>query len=176
LVTRKRKKTPEKQTPVSVFLFVLFIMSFGLIIWAIAIYRLTIIPASYILIIGALGTGICAFLFLLTTMKYFSVFWLLFQAAVIGGGIFVFVFLFINEQAAARKITVSAFDIIRNGNLESSEGCAKPYVVILFDRVEKEFLFDCAYEKSVKSFKKLQLSYYHGVFGFDVVTNKTLLP
>lgn len=154
----------------------LFFLSIGLIIWGITIYRITIIEPKYL--IGVIAIGI---IFISVTLSFwintnYSFFWTFFINAIIGTGLFYFGFLFLNQHYSDSKVLTENFLIIETGNLAKSRrsNCSQPFAVIDFYGQEKELLFFCEFEKTIKNYHEITISYSDGLFGFPVIKEKQL--
>jgi len=158
-------------------LTVLFFASLGLTIWGINIYRLTIIDIRYLLATVFIGV-IVAFTALTFLIKSsYSNFWTFFIKAGIGGGLFYFGLLFLNQQFADKKLSEEEFKIIRTGTLGrgmSSGSCFQPYVIIDFQKTEKQLVFYCDDADVIKHSTKVVLTYSQGAFGFNIIKSKRL--
>lgn len=157
-------------------LFLLFLISTGLAVLGITIYRQTIIETKYIL--GIVILGIITGSILLSFIKSsYSKTWTSLIRAAIGSGIFYFAFLFINQQYADKEWQTDQFQILKKGTLSSAKGsdCAQPYVEIDFYGVEKELLFYCQETDSIKHATSVTISYSKGLFGFNIIQSKALL-
>jgi len=157
-------------------LTVLFFASIGLTIWGINIYRLTIIDIKYLFATIAFGI-IIAFAMLTWLIKSsYSTIWTFLIKAGIGGGLFYFGLLFINQQFADKKLLAEQFLIVKKGTLGrgKSSSCFQPYVNIDFYGTEKQLVFYCDYVDAVKHSTKVNLTYSKGVFGFNIIKSKQL--
>ena len=159
-----------------IILTILFFTSMALTIWGINIYRLTIIDIKYLFAVIAFGI-IAAFLTLTFLIKSsYSTFWTFFIKAAIGGGLFYFSFLFLNQQFASKEVSTEQFQIIKKGTLPPGKGghCHQPYVVVDFYDLEKELIFYCQDADKVKYASKVNLAYSKGLFGFNIIKSKDL--
>lgn len=172
----RNKETSSKTFNVQTgdtILFVLFLTSISLTIWGIEIYRQTIIETRYLFAIIAFGiiTGV-AVLSLLVKTGYRSISTFLVKAS-IGGGLFYFSFLFVNQHFADKQLQIDQFIIQEKGTL-GGRGCSQPYVNIDFYGIEKQLVFYCQYADSLKHSTKVNLTYCKGAFGFNIVKAKQL--
>jgi hypothetical protein len=64
--------------------------------------------------------------------------------------------------------------IDRTGTLakERYGNCNSPYAVVRINGIEKELIFSCEYEKSIKTYSEIQLEFSKGLFGFDILTQR----
>jgi len=178
-MTRRSKDSIKKynfQTG-DTLLTILFFTSMGLTIWGINIYRLTIIETKYLFgtIAFAIFIGFAVLSFLLKSS--YSTIWTFLIKAAIGGGLFYFAFLFINQQFADKQLQTEQFVILKKGTLGrgKSSSCFQPYVDIDFNGTEKELVFYCDYADIVKHSTKVNLTYSRGAFGFNIIKSKQLV-
>lgn len=126
-----------------IILTILFFASMAPTIWGINIYRLTIIDIKYLFAI--IVFGIIVYLVTLTFLikSSYLAFWTFFIKAGIGGGLFYFGLLFLNQHFADKELSTEQFQIIKKGMLPrgKSSHCNQPYLVIDFYGVEKELMF-----------------------------------
>lgn len=123
-----------------IFLTILFFISIGLTIWAINIYRLTIIEIKFLFASVMFGI-ITAFTVLSWLIKSnYSTIWALFIKAGIGGGFFYFGLLFFNLYFADKESETEQFKIVKKGTLvrRKGHGCSQPYVDIDFYGTQKK--------------------------------------
>jgi len=157
-------------------LTILFFTSIGLTIWAIGIYRLTIIDSKYLFAASALGTIIAFSIIIFRHKSAYSLFWIFLISVAIGGGHFYFGLLFLNQAFREVKTITESFQIIETGNLGKGrkKRCFQPFAIIDFYGSRKQLVFYCEYEKTIKTYSKITLSYSKGFFGFDVIKSKEL--
>jgi hypothetical protein len=174
---KRLKKEPRNKRMEAGFTLLLIISSF-LIIWGIIIYRRTIIEPKYLFGVICMGTIVAVIILLFITKDYLKAFWTFFMAAIMGGGTLYFITLYLNRELADEEITSELFDIQSSGTLAKgrSSSCRSPYAVINFYGVEKELVFNCAFENSIHEFKKVKIDYSKGFWGFPVVRHQTLIP
>jgi hypothetical protein len=90
------------------------------------------------------------------------------------GGIVVFLFMWSNLTFNDKSKSVLTLPIVSYGHLaKSRENCGKPYVHIYYKGGEKELVFPCGTD--VEKFNSVYVEIAKGLFGFDVITNKTLI-
>ncbi len=145
-------------------------------VWAIEIYRLTIINLKYLFAIGAFGAIIGFFALYFSIKTSYSEFWKFLLSLVIGSGIFIFGFLYLNQKFADINTEKNYFKIIKTGTLGRWKGghCSYPYAVIDFRGTEKEFIFNCKYKQTVKNYSKIALTFSKGLFSFEVIKSRQL--
>ena len=110
-MTRKNKDPNKKfNSPTGdVILTILFFASVGFTIWGINIYRVTIIDIKYLFVTIAFGV-IMSFAILTWLIKSsYSTTWTFLIKAGIGGGLFYFGLLFINQQFADKEFLTEQF-------------------------------------------------------------------
>ena len=158
-------------------LFLLFFTSICLAVWAVNIYRLTIVDTSVLYIVSAIGTVIAFLAIHFFIKSSYSKFWTVFVSIVIGTGTFYFGLLFLNQTFSGKEIMQEDFQIIKTGTLGRSRStrCFQPYAIIDFHGTEKQLVFYCDFEETMKKSSKVSLAYSKGFFGFDIIKSKQLL-
>jgi hypothetical protein len=151
--------------------------SIGLTVWAVNIYRLTIIDTNLLYIVSAIGTVIAFFPIHILIKSSYSKFWILFISIVIGSGTFYFGLLFLNQTFSNKKIIKEDFQIIKTGTLGRSRPtrCFQPYAIIDFHGIEKQIVFYCDFADTIKNSSKVSLTYSKGLFGFYIIKTKQLI-
>lgn len=163
--------------PGDALLAFLFLLSLSLIIWGIDLYRLTVIEAKFLIAATIVGAFISVVvIFLLQTRRFYTV-WTFLISIVIGAGFFYFALLYLNQAFGEKETFKEEFVIIRTGSLARGKygSCLRPYVIVNFYGTEKRLLFYCEYEKTVKDFSKVMITYSRGLFGFDIIASKQLI-
>jgi hypothetical protein len=160
-----------------IILYLLFIASISLTVWAINIYRLTIIGTNILYVISGIGSVIALFLIRIFIKSAYSKFWTLFISIVVGSGAFNFGLLFLNQTFSNREIIKEDFQIIKIGTLGRSRPtrCFQPYAIIGFHGTEKQLVFYCDFAETLKNSSKVSLTYSKGLFGFDIIKTKQLV-
>jgi len=154
-----------------------FVATICLTAWAVNIYRVTIIDTEYLFIVSAIG----AVVGLLLIPKYFkstySRLWKIFLSLAIGSGTFYFGLLYLNQAFADKEIINSNFQIVKTGTLGRGKfsSCFQPYAIIDFNGTEKQLVFYCDFEKTIKNYSKVLVTYSKGQFGFYVIKSKQLM-
>jgi hypothetical protein len=177
-MTRKNKE-PNKNfdfQPGDAILTVLFFTSIGLTVWGINIYRLTIIDIEYLFMTICFGVIISSAILTWLIKSSYSTIWTFLIKAGIGGGLFYFALLFINQQFADKEFLTEQFLIVKKGTLGrgKSSSCFQPYVDIDFYGTEKQLVFYCDFADAVKHSTKVNLTYSKGAFGFNIIKSKQL--
>ena len=169
------KRKPNFKTEDTI-LVILFLSSIGLTIWAIGIYRMTIIDTKYLFGASTLGAIIAFAIIFFRHRIFYSIFWSFIINIAIGGGLFYFGLLFLNQVFAHEEYLTEEFQIIKTGNLGrgGKSRCFQPYAVIDFHGTQKHLVFYCDYEKTIKNYSKVKLIYSKGFFGFDMIKSKQL--
>lgn len=154
----------------------LFLTSVVLTIWAIGVYRLTIIDIKYLFAASALGTIISFAIIFFRYKSTYSIFWTFLISASIGAGYFYFGLLYLNQAFADNESVTEELQIVRTGIFGGSRkgGCFQPYAIVDFHGTQKQLVFYCEYEKTIKNYSKVTLTYSRGLFGFDVIKSKQL--
>lgn len=157
-------------------LAVLFFTSIGLAIWGINIYRITIIDTKYLFVTVTFGMAIALALLTLLLKSIYSTVWTFLIKTCIGGGLFYFGLLFINQQFADKKLLTEKFLIVKKGTLGrgKSDSCFQPYVNIDFYGTEKQLVFYCDSTDTLKHSTKVNLTYAKGALGFKIIKSKQL--
>lgn len=155
----------------------LLIASIFLTIWSINIYRLTFIDKKHLFAAGALGTVIAFVIILFRLKTNYSLFWNFINSVIIGSGLFIFGLLYLNQEFANKETYTDDFPIIKTGNLASGRKskCSKPYAIIDFYGTQKLLVFYCEYEKTIKYYTKVTVTYSKGLFTFDVIKSLKLV-
>jgi hypothetical protein len=159
-------------------LALLFLVSMGLAVWGINIYRLTIIPITLLITIITIGS-IPAFLMIFFLLKpSYKIIWILLTSIAIGGSALYFSFLYLNATYCDNKILTNDFNILRKGTLAAGKGsgaCRTPFIIVDFNGSEKQLVFYCDYKEIVDVSSKVRIGYSRGLFGFDVIKSRILL-
>lgn len=173
---KKEKSTASKLKTVDAILSLLFIFSMCLDVWAIIIYRGTIIETKYLIAVVAFGTLIAFPIILFSIKAVYSTFLSFILSFLIGGGLSYFGLLFVNQVFADNEYLTEDFEILKTGNLARGKGgsCSQPYAVIDFNGLEKELIFYCEFEKTIQNYSKISLTFSRGLFGFAVIKSKLL--
>ncbi|MGB4846069.1 MAG: hypothetical protein WBP16_16500 [Ferruginibacter sp.] len=160
-----------------IILALLFFASICLTVWAVNIYRLTIIDTTLLFIVSAIGSVIAFFAINLLIKSSYSKIWTLFISIVIGSGTFYFGLLFLNQAFSDKKIINEDFQIISTGTLGRSRPtrCFQPYATIDFHGTEKQLVFYCDFAETIKNSSKVSLTYSKGLFGFYIIKTKQLI-
>jgi hypothetical protein len=158
-------------------LFFLFLISICLAVWAVNIYRLTVVDTSLLFIVSAIGTVVAFFAVHFLIKSSYSKLWTLFISIVIGSGAFYFGLLFLNQTFSDKEIIAEDFQIIKIGTLGQSRPtrCFQPYAIIDFHGTEKQLVFYCDFAEAMKKSSKVSLTYSKGLFGFDIINSKQLV-
>lgn len=162
--------------PGDIILTILFFASICLTIWAIGIYRLTVIKIKYLFTAAALGAFIVFAITLFRLKSTNSIFWTFIMSVFIGGGFFYFGLLYLNQALADKEMLTDDFKIVEAGNLGRGKksSCFQPYAVVDFYGTRKQLMFYCEYEKTIKNYSKVTVKFSKGLFGFDVIKSKQL--
>lgn len=157
-------------------LALLFFVSIALTIWAIGIYKLTIIDTKYLFAAAAFGTIIALAIMFFRRKRAYSIFWTLITSIAIGGGFFNFGLLYLNQTFTDQETLTDKFKIIKTGNLGRGRksSCFQPYAVIDFYGTQKQLVFYCEYEKIIRNYSKVTVIFSKGLFGFHVIESKQL--
>jgi hypothetical protein len=174
-ISQDLKRKLKFNTGVTI-LTLLFFASIGLTIWAIGIYRLTIIDIKYLFAAAAFGTLIAFAIILFRLKSTYSMRWTFVISIAIGGGFFYFGLLYLNQAFADKETLINDFQIVETGNLGRGRksSCFQPYAIIDFNGTQKQLVFYCEYEKTIKNYSKVTVTFSKGLFGFDVIKSKNL--
>ena len=161
----------------------LFLCGIILTLCEIYIYRVTFIsvyiPLSIWVLTGLLITPIFKktfniYCFNPYTPEKTSMFYHYLYNIVSFGGILVFLFMWTNQAFNDKSKTVITLPIVSYGHLaKSSRSCGEPYAHIIYMDKEKELIFVCGTE--IEKFSSVYIEVTKGLYGFDVITNKTLI-
>ena len=174
--TTKKSNNSLYKNKSDLILQILFLLCVSLAIWGITIYRMTIIDIKYLFIITTIGS-VAAFALIKKILRSsYSNFWTFFGSIGIGGGLFYFGILFINQQFADNELFSEQFVILKTGTLGRGKGssCSQPYAIIDFNGTEKELIFYCSYAEIIKNSKNVSLTYSKGALGFNIIKSKQL--
>ncbi len=167
----------NKTTIISKLFGIIPLISIGLILWEISIYRLTFIPwgipAAVAIVTGIIMTPVLRKSIdrifpghgLPVLLLYNIVTW---------GGIAMFLFMWSNYEfagSAHRKIN-APFVKVDHLSRRRGVGEGQPYVTILYKGQEQHLLFDKG--TNMDPFKSVDLTLADGLFGYVVVVDKTL--
>ncbi len=169
--TQKRKSLFD-------FLTFLITVSCGcLAIWSTNIYRNTIIDWKILvppIIIGIIIILI-AFWKLLLNIGY-QIWAIFFITSVCGGGLSHFGIMYLNQRFSVTDTITETYNIERKGTLTKGRSvCSQPFVVINFDGQEKDLIFNCDISDTFQKYSKIEISYYKGLLGYNVIKEKLLL-
>ena len=79
-----------------------------------------------------------------------------------------------NQAFNEKSKTVITLPIVSYGHLaKSKRSCGEPYAHIIYMDKEKELIFVCGTE--IEKFSSVYIEVTKGLYGFDVITNKTLI-
>lgn len=85
-----------------------------------------------------------------------------------------FLFMWTNQHFNDNSKTVESVAIVSVGHLaKSGHDCGEPYAQIVFNGKQKELMFPCG--KEIEKYSRVYIEITKGLFGFDVITNKTLI-
>lgn len=155
---------------------VLFLVSIGLLVWEIHLYRRTIIDVKILLIIffspGIILTPI--FYNLLNKIEGAVGHWALHYIlhSVVVGGILIFSLMSLNYYAADEFTKTESFIIKKKDSLPGSKGHRnerKPYAIIDYHGFEKQIIFDHSYERQMETSKRVILITKEGFLGFPIL-------
>ena len=157
----------------------LFFVSCILGLFAINIFKETVIDYKFLIFSSIFGSIIIFILFSKLYKYLYFFIWRLLSSIIIGSSLFSFSFLYINKAFVEKGhiVSVRVFEIIDKGTLGKGRysNCYKPYVVIDFFGTKKQLEFLCEYQKSINRSKKIRLTFTKGLFGFNVIKSKKLL-
>jgi hypothetical protein len=165
------------------FLGGLFLVGLLLTIWEIYIYRVTFIsvyfPLSIWVLTGLIMTPIFRRTFNVYCFNPYTpgqtpMFFHYFFNIVSFGGILVFLLMWANQNFTNHSKRTITASIISRGHLANSRyGCGESYVTIDYMETEKDLIFP--YWTKVESYSTVYVEVENGLFGFDIMTNKTLI-
>lgn len=167
----------EKQRGFYEFIaFLITIICFFLIYWAIEIFQNTFIDWKILVPPIILGTVIFTTVcWRMLTKTGYSLWAKVFIGCVCGSGISHFGFLYLNQKFEQTEIHTQTFTITKKGTLaKGKNGCNQPYIVINFDGLDKEIPFYCQMYDQVQKSSTVKISYTMGLFGYNVIKEKSL--
>jgi len=161
----------------------LFLAGLFLTIWEIYIYRVTFIslyvPLSIWVLTGLIITPIFKRTFNIYCFNPYTpgqtpMFFHYFYNIVSFGGLSVFLFMWTNQTFADQSKKIIITNINSYGHLpKSRRSCGEPYVTINYKNSVKELIFPCGTQ--VDRYSDVYIEVEKGLFGFDIITNKTLI-
>jgi hypothetical protein len=155
---------------------IVFVLSLLLIIWAIEIYRRTLIDWRNLVVPTVIG----AFLGIVISWRKLANFhypiWAMLMIGIVTGSSFpYFIFLYTNERFAETSETKEVFNIEKTGRMPSRKGgCGRPYVVINFYGLNKDILFNCSDIERMNDYRKVRIIYSSGLLGYNIIRRKAL--
>lgn len=157
---------------------ILFFVGVILQIFAISLYRKTIIETKisvgiYIIV------GIIGLILFNSKLKLHmsSLFQRIVLSIVTFGGITVFLFLFLNYQFASKTVTNNKYKIIEKSSLPGRKhhrSERSPTVYIMENNIKKEIVYPYSKTQEVENASYLVIEKSKGLFGFDIIKNKKL--
>jgi len=175
--TRKQGDLVPKTTKNSTILTTLFFTGLILQVFAIGIYRNTIIDwkvtSTIWLLTGLLSQRITTTM-LNTYYRTTNYFMQLFFNVCAFGGIMAFCFLAINYyfNTDAPTEEVKAM-IVKTGHLASGRnGCRNPYAAVEIQNTTKQLVFPC--DTEMKKYRFVRLNIRRGFLGFDIIADRRL--
>ena len=165
-------------TPINTLFSISFLGGLLLTVLEINIYRDTFV-SPYVPTTIWLITGVTAVLPMrgILTKSYGTTSFFMQMVFCIGswGGIVVYVFMAANFYITSPLLTSEKLPVTDHGTMaKGSHGCGEPYVDIIYNGVEKQLVFPCGTE--TEKYKFAQLTIKKGLWGFNVITSKYLLP
>ncbi len=161
----------------------LFLVGIILTIWEINIFRLTFISVYIPLSIWIIsGIAIKPLFKKILDIYCFNPIspghipaWLhYFYNIVSFGGIIIFLFVWINYQYPNPNKMVVTTPILSYGHLaKSKNSCGEPYINIQYKEKKKQLIFPCGTE--VEKYGQVYIETKKGFWGYDIITNKTLI-
>ncbi len=156
--------------------FGLIILSFILVVFAINIYRNTVINPTDLFGIGSIGFTVTFLSFWIFIRKKLSLISLIFTGVFVGGGLFYFSFLFVNKTFPKSMTKSITYPIRDTGELAKGKRskCNTPYIVVFIHGIEKQLMFPCELRDTVPNTEVVILEYFEGFFGYLYIKKKEL--
>lgn len=155
----------------------LFISGLLLTVWAIEIYRHTVISWVYPTLLWSLpGIILTPVLYNYLNRKIWTKSWLLHSVFNIctWGGIVVYCFMAGNFYSASNTTSVVQVPVINKGHLaKGRNGCGEPWLEVEYNGEIKQLIFDCG--TNIDKIQLVQLTISKGFLGFDVIRNQNLV-
>lgn len=161
----------------------LFLLGIGLTMWEIHIFDLTFIslyiPLTIWILTGIIMTPVFKKTFNIYCFNQYTpgrtpLFFHIFFNVVSFGGISVFLFMWTNQSFSDKAKSVITLPIISYGHYaKKRNSCGAPYGHIVYKGLDKKIDFDCDIE--IEKYSRVYIETSKGFFGFDIITNKTLI-
>ncbi|KAA5533551.1 hypothetical protein F0919_13505 [Taibaiella lutea] len=178
-----KAKYPYYNLKSNLFIGVPFLGGLFLTIWEINIYRVTFISVYILLSIWVLTGVLITPLFRKTfniycfnpyTPERSPLFFHFLFNIVSFGGIVIFLFMWTNQTLNDHIKIVKELPVVSSGHLaKSRHSCGDPYVNVIYKNQEKQLVFPCGTE--IENYNNVYVEITKGLFGFDVITNQTLV-
>ncbi|MEO6135768.1 MAG: hypothetical protein ABIP35_11490 [Ginsengibacter sp.] len=179
LIMKQRPKVIKQLTPFNkgnMGIGLVFVGAICLTVWSVNIYRETIISTEYLFLVSLSGAIIGLILIPKFFKSSYSKAWIVLLSLSIGAGIFYFALLYFNKTFSEKEIISKEFKIVKTGTLGKGKFgiCFQPYANINFNGTEKQLVFNCNFEKTIKNYSKVSATYSKGLFGFFIIKTKQL--
>ena len=90
------------------------------------------------------------------------------------GGILVFLFMWTNQTFNDKTKSVITVPIISYGHYaKKRNSCGAPYVHIIYKDIDKKLDFPC--DTPIEKYSSVYIEISKGFFGFEIITNETLI-
>ena len=167
----------------NIFYQIVFIIGFISMTFGILIYRKTIIPVSFLILIVVYVGAIIAIFDFKKFKNTYKVTWLklyffvLMQHMVSWGFIACTLFLYSNYYLSEGKIIEEKHVIIERSSLPGSKGRRserKPLFRIKYEGEIKELVFSHQFYQELENYKYVNISIQKGFFNWDIIVDKRL--
>lgn len=173
-----RQEAAKKKNKWTLIVYAIILPAVGLFVWSFILVERTFVHNAVVLIAtllgGLMGTAILTVLW----RKHSAPFWvLIFYGMATGGSLSTFLLIAPNYYFRDGQTVKEQIEIVGAGNRSKrNSDCQTPYAVIVYDEIKKELPFPCDYEKNIFNFKTLRLEVSEGLWGFNVIEDKDLVP
>lgn len=140
------------------------------------IFRRTFINILIPLSLFLVGGPILFFMFR-KKIKYYvdnelGIFPQVFHGTVLFGGVFMFVFMFLNYYLPVNKTELYDLRVVETGYLSNRRSCDPPFALVDYYGFKKQLVFPC--KTKIGNTKSIKVKLQKGLFGFLIVKNLRL--
>lgn len=154
-------------------LSIIFVCSLCLSIWSVNIYRDTVIEWTILVLPTIIGIVVTTFIFKEKLLKIgTSVGTIFFICLFCGGACAHFSFMILNQKFTDTLTISKTFIIEKNGVMANGH---EQYVIVDFYGLKKQVFISRKEMGNISKFSKIRLVYSKGLFGYDVIKEKTLV-
>jgi hypothetical protein len=167
-------KAKKSKTFSSLSTYLTIILCGFLISWSFDIYRITFISWKLITFLSICGATIFLLIFYKRFRRYGdSIVVIILIGLYYGGSIATFLILFTNKSFNIKStITKKEFQVLKKGELYTKgKNCKEKYVIIEFNGLRKQLVFDCEYKETIANSDKIEIEYQRGLLGLYTITD-----